>query len=528
MPIIPIESVGSIGLVTDQTASELPANAWSSVENMRFRRNMAERSSGFSEVTTPTVDPYWLMYWEQNTAPYWFYANETAIYRTDGSTHLDVTRASGAYSAGQYPSWNGGVLGGVPIVNNAAGTDVPQEWDNATSKFKDLSNWPSTLRAKCVRPYLNYLIALNVTDNGTNYPTTLWWSHPADPGSVPPDWDVTSTTSDAGSYPISGTTGFVVDCLPLSGINVVYKTDSTWFMRPAGKTFIFQTGPLFRGKGILARDCVVEFEKKHFVVGVSDVWIHDGNTPKSIIEGRVKDRFYSALDPDNFANTYVFSDPNRQEIWICFPTTGNDVPNRALIWNWVFGTWTEQELANGWAFAQHGVVNTSASNDIFNDGTTIQFDSDNSQFDVLGYNPTTFRTLIGRVGAGRQLYLNDETETFAGQAFNSTLERTGLALIGQGPNGPIVDQTVMKFCRAVYPDIYIPGGQGSIEVYVGSQNSPSDTVTWSGPHTFNPLTDVKVDCTVSGRYLGVKFSSTQDFHWECGGYKLDLEGGGKF
>ena len=48
---------------------------------------------------------------------------------------------------------------------------------------------------------------------------------------------------------------------------------------------------------------------------------------------------------------------------------------------------------------------------------------------------------------------------------------------------------------------------GEVEVMVGSSNTPEGATSWSSPVTFDPETENKVDCLVSGKYLALRIQS---------------------
>jgi len=125
MTIIRMRDVGKFGVITDIDAAMLPPEAWSSGQNIRFIAKQAERTRGcIDSYNTPNVDPFFVMSWEYSDVPFWVYASATKVRRTDGTTDIDITRTSGGdYAAGALPLWNGGVIGGVPVLNN--GVDEP-------------------------------------------------------------------------------------------------------------------------------------------------------------------------------------------------------------------------------------------------------------------------------------------------------------------------------------------------------------------------------------------------------------------
>ena len=95
----------------------------------------------------------------------------------------------------------------------------------------------------------------------------------------------------------------------------------------------------------------------------------------------------------------------------------------------------------------------------------------------------------------------------------SFVERTGLDL-----NDP---QSV-KFVSAVYPQIEV-SGDNTVNVYIGKQISTEQGITWEGPVAFNPNTQSKVSCRVSGKYFGIKVESTTDIDWKLHGVAFEVQ-----
>ena len=95
----------------------------------------------------------------------------------------------------------------------------------------------------------------------------------------------------------------------------------------------------------------------------------------------------------------------------------------------------------------------------------------------------------------------------------SFVERTGLDLN---------DPQAVKFVSAVYPQIEV-SGDNSVNVYVGRQISTEQGITWEGPILFNPNTQSKVSCRVSGKYFGIKVESTTDIDWKLHGVAFEVQ-----
>ncbi len=153
---------------------------WSNGLNVRFKNGKVIKALGHEPIfPAPTPIFSLLPYLAQNT-PFWFLGAAQSIYRTEGTTALNVSRLSGGvYHADKDHAWNGGSLSQVAVWNN--GIDNPQIMYPNASNFQDLPNWPTLTQAKIIRPFKNYLIALNVTKNSVNFPSLVKWSSPADP-----------------------------------------------------------------------------------------------------------------------------------------------------------------------------------------------------------------------------------------------------------------------------------------------------------------------------------------------------------
>lgn len=517
---IPIGPAGEVGINLDLPAHELPPEAWSNGKNVKFRQGRVEKAKGYATLFgSPTVAPYWLLPVATTTNVYWVYAGLTKVYVTDMiGGHFNITRIASDYTANATNLWNGGILGKIPILNN--GVDAPQQWNpvGTGTKLVDLANWPASTKASIVRPFKNFLVALDVTEASTRYPQLVRWSHPADPGAVPTSWDYTDTTKDAGRIELSETGDFCIDCMPMRDFNIIYKEKTAWAMQFVGGEFVFKFVQILRegGAGILSRNCMVSLPGyQHFVVTFNDVIVHDGTRMESVIDARMRTALFNAIDGTNSGRVFVVANYARDEILVCIPQSGDSEPTLAFVWNYKDGQWSKYELP-GISYAVAGVVDTGSSGIIDSDSGII--DLDTSIIDEREYNPTISKVVMAQPAA-TLIREYGTTEQFAGSNMTAYVERTGLAVSGLKNGDPVVDPTVSKLVSAVWPRMR---GTGPVNVYVGGQETVNGTVTWEGPYAFNPNTDRKVDCRTSAKLLGVKFESTTNISWEIDGYELDL------
>jgi hypothetical protein len=504
------EIKNAVGIFTDPNPSDLPPNAWNEGRNVRFKDGKAIKSQGHEAVFGALPGgrgPKYAMPYLSEATPYWFVTGGDKIFRTEGTAYIDVSRAA-PYSTIPSAKWNGGFLSGVAILNN--GVDVPQFVTTfGGSQFADLTNWPVGLQAKVVRPFKNYLIALNLTKTSVQMPTVVKWSSPADPGNVPFTWDETDPTNDAGENPLADTAGAIVDGKKLRDQFIIYKEDSVYTMRYIGGVFVFQFQQLFDDVGMISQNCAAEFDGKHFVVGQGDVYVHNGVQKNSVIEGKVKKALFDAIRAGSNNSVFVVPDYANSEMWVCFQSTAEAVSgsycDRAAIYNWTTGLWTFRDLPQI-VYATFGVIDPRTPDTWASDPNP--WDSDTTVWGNSTYNPAKNKILLVSE-SNKATYSVGDTSLFGTSSFKSTLMRTDLY------GG---DDLHFKNVNSITPHIK---GSGICNIYVGASQIMDAPVRWQGPFPYKIGTDFKIDCRVQGRYIGVRFEFDSVGQWEFSGYTIE-------
>lgn len=358
MAIVPIKDLGQYGVHADQLAGELAPNVFSSGQNVRFRNGYAERVGGETEAfAAPSVTPYWLTAYVSTTTRFWVHAGRTAVYVDDGTTRTDITGT--APTGGVDDRWTGGSFSGVLVVNN--GVDVPQYWGgNTANNLATLTGWDANWRAESLRPFKNFLLALNVTKSGTKYPHMVKWSDAAAPGSIPSSWDEADATKLAGEQDLAETADLIVDGEQLGDIFVVYKERSRWGIQFIGGNDVFRFFRLPGDDGLLAREQIAVVPQGHVFMTAGDVKIHSGGNAESILDGRMRRYIFDQIDSENYGRSFLAVQPQTQEVWICFPSAGNEACNMAVIWNWRDNTLGSREL-NQATFGASGLLPPSVT-----------------------------------------------------------------------------------------------------------------------------------------------------------------------
>lgn len=526
MATIEFDNVAAIGVVQDEPPYQILPEAWSQALNVLPVDNGMIRARGWTQVFgTPGVAPHFALPILSPSQAFWLYTSLTAAYVYDGATHTNITRTvGGAYTAGATRDWNAVLFAGVPIVNN--GSDVPQFWGalSTLTKLADMTNWPSTLRAKIIRAVGPYLVALNCTDSAVVYQHLVRWSQSVEnPGALPASWDYGDETIDAGQYDLPDVNaGGIVEGLNLGSKLMIYKEQSTWGMRFIGGRPIFAFDTFSETAGILAPRCVAITGdgKKHIVATQDDIVVHDGTTGiVSAVNGKMRKAVFGNLDQTNYVNSFMYTDAENDTIYFVYPENGQTNPSRALAINYRTGALTEHDgityrnAAAGRVEASSGATWTTITGTW--SGTT-----------ALWSQQARRRVVLCCTDSTKFCELHSGT-TRDGSAYTAILQREGLAMAGKKRTGePVVDHEIIKYIDRVWPKIQV--STGYVKVRVGYQMHVDGPVTW-GPYTnFDPATQVTVDASMSGRAVAIEFSTTGDLDWRLDGWKLAVKADAQF
>lgn len=512
---IDINDVASIGVIRDSPPHEIPPEAWTLAENVRFEDRSVVRLQGETQIFgTPGVAPHYSQFVSAPGQAWWLYEGLAKIYAYNGNTHFDITRTTdgATYTTSDASQLQGTILGGIPILNN--NTDVPQFWSaySGSTHMADLTNWPSTLRTKIIRAFGPYLMALSLTDTGVIKPNDVRWSHPADPGTVPSSWDITDPTKDAGQISLPDVdSGQIVDGLPLQGKFYVYKENSCWRMRNVGGQFIFDEDAFLETIGLLAPRClaITGDGQRHVFAGQDNLFTHDGNSAKPLLDGRTRRYLFNQLDVANYNISFMFVNGVRREAWFCYPSSGSTVPNRALIINYDTLASTECDID-----FIHAAIGTVQTTDLETWASVSGAWTDDSQ----PWNVSNRRSLVLSKPSSTKFMQLDLGTTRDGTAFTGTLQRTSLGVIGRNRKTGdwIEDFEVRKMCHRIWPKM----SGGPVNIRLGGQNVPGGAITWSPYQVFDPTMQKYCDITAEGAALCLEINGAVD--WKLDGYKLDL------
>ena len=517
MTMVSVKGTGSIGVNKDLSVHELPIAAWSDAQNIRFLDGYAQQFYGHSQVYgTPSATPQYLLPCNISSARYWIYATASKTYCvtvTGGSVvETDITHATPR--TGVVNQWTGTLLSGIPILNVGDTSKVPMSWDlNTANKFVDLANWPANTYCKSLRAFKNYLVALNVTKAGTNYPFMVKWSTPADPGAVPSSWDQTDPTKDAGEVDLAEDPSPIVDGLQLRDSFMIYTESGCWRMDFTGGPYVFRFSKVMGISGAMNRNCIVECGGFHVVLTGNDVVANDGQAPVSILDKETRRYLFQILDTSYSNLCFVFKNPFFNEVFICYPSIGSTVCDSAMVWNYVDKTVSFRSMPSV-NHAAYGPVDNTLNSTWASDPDP--WASDLTLWGSPDYIPNTARVIMGT--STTKLYMLDAAASFDGSLPTSYIERRGLSLDLPGR---------MKIVRGIRARV--TGNVGdTITVKVGSSDDPYTDPVYGTAMTHTIGTTISDDCMVHGRYIAVRFEGLTAYQWRLDSFDLDVLDAGEW
>lgn len=527
MPTVKIENLGDRGLNIDIPPFRIGVNELSFGKNIRASRGRLENFPGYTVQTTAPIEPHGLFaFTKPDRAWLWMEAGLNEVYVYDGTTHYNITRASGNYVLNEDISrWTGGTIAGIGFL--CPGTeDYPQVWAdfNPLTLLVDMTYDPTqapgartwadlNYRAYAMRSFKSTILALNVARGATVLPATVQWCDFLAPGDTEPDF-VPRTTNSAGEFPLTETTGNIIDGAPLRDDFIIYKEDSAYrmsFTGDANDPFEFSRLPDYTR--ILNRNCIGVANEFHILVSRDDVQVFDGNQFRSILEHRMREYYLTRLNADRQAQAFVAVLNSEMEVWICYPTTEGGltaVPTEAIVWNWHDDTISITDLP-GCRDMDEGII-VEPQTDTFDDNG-LTFDED-----VLRFDQTPFELnrafLVGAHGTSVSAFGDSNTED--GTPRECFAERAGLVLADGG------GQSIQRVhtLRTFKPYLQ---STGPVQIRIGAQATPTGNINWEPFQTFDPNTQDEINSRATGRFFAYRIRSNADVKWRLTDAELEYK-----
>lgn len=419
---------------------------------------------------------------------------------------VDITPSVGGWPAYNEGQISGGLLNGIPFVNNPGRS--PVTWTGATALptlATALAGWPANYQAKVLRSYRDFLVAGHVYDGTQWNQDQIIWSDRAGVAALPTTWTA-AATNEAGDATLGDTQGQIVDMCPLGSANLIYKDSSVYLMEEIGFPEVFAIRMLTNSFGLAGLHCVQNFNGNHILFSNYDVLEYDGRQARSILSPYAR-QWLNDLIVDSglgldISQAYTVLNRRAGEFWLCLPqapATYNHV-STALIWNGM--KWSRRDFHSG------NQINTPASS------------TGNEGYPHI--HAATFRQLNG--SGERLLAVNPDAGVEAGvmrildregsseDTAEMTLEVTGLELA----KGKV---TTIQRIWPVGHDL------GTMNITLGRSDSRSrkDTPTWGTAQSWTTVSE-PVGVPSTARYHGVRLNvpASTDTPAKIAGFDIDF------
>lgn len=533
MAIVPVRALASKGILKDPSPYELDLDAWSGGVNVIFQDGKVERAPVWRSVIDPL--PSQPIFTSSYRSALGFdtvlvaCANGRLFNALSGVTS-EVT-PTGFTQQTSYRAWNSTQCAGVNYINRP--TDVPYFFGPSSSIYAPQPSWDSTWTCRSLRSFQDYMIALNVTKAGVQYPNMVKWSDNVLQGLPPGSWDSTDPDTNAGENPLADLDSQIVDGAALKSIFVVYSETQVWAMEAVTGNDVFDFYRIFSEGGLIAPNCVVEVEGLHYVFGVNDIYRHDGVTKQSLADQRVRKYIFRNLNTQMTEGCFAIFMPDLKGVMFGYASGDPDVVysqtagycNRGAFYSIPGDTWTFVDLPNIGCptltnlYSQLTWATVGDDRTWFNTGGSWWDQS--SGFDLHTVAPSA--ALSGKVTSDRLIaydFMNKGTLAFPYLAeLNPTpyVERTGLDLSQLG--GQIQQY---KRVRRMFPLVNSFGINSPLSIKWGGAEAPTATPNWGPSLTFDPSTQYKIDASKGGRFLAFNFSMPFPADFEFAGFDLDI------
>ena len=355
MATVPYRGIAKGGVVTDVDPYNLKLGEWSWGSNVRFRNQAITRAPVFRGAQTTLVHtgPRYL----SSIVPSSSFDTVIIGYNTGQVSGLIGGTDTDLSVSGYTPSSTEGIytscqLGDVFYINR--NDRAPWAFPPGSSLFEVLPNWapvdgPWTVNI--LRASNSALCAYGVTQNGVSAPNMVLTSEFALEGAVPASWDYTIGTNDATQNVLDELEGPITDACALGNLMIIYGQNETWVQALTGDDNIWGYEPLFKDQGAISANCAIEIDKKHYVFGLNDIWMHDGNSKESICDERTREFIFNGLNLANAQWCGVAYNKNLKEIYFRYPSgdafcffTGANGCNRQAVFHIPTGTWSFDDL----------------------------------------------------------------------------------------------------------------------------------------------------------------------------------------
>lgn len=504
----PISPQDLIGILKDYSPEQVPDGGWQDGRNVRFINGRVKAMPGYQKLNAAAVQAgasKRIMHGDEfllsNGAIDLAILTLTKLYYWDpvGLTYTDKT-GSFSFTGTINDFFMTDVGFNLMLICN--GVDAAKKWAGSGGNIATLGGLSTAAPSggavipHVLRPFQGFLVAINNQEDGAANPTRIRWSKI---GQAEIWVNDVNGVGQAGYNDINDSPAPAYNGFQIGNSLAIYKEDSIYLMTYVGLPAVFNFRRVIFGRGLLAPRAVVPMGSVHMFLSDDDFYIFDGAqiTP---VGGWIRDYFFNDLNPlyANRVQAVLFKQFG--EVWWIYPSVSSTGDfDKVLIYSYRKKTWTFAQFSASALFLY-----------------TLQQDYSWNTIPDLAWTLQTFRWSDIQLTADSALMMLGDTNGFV---YNHTF---------------VYDQDGAAYTKQAISKLYdfkMPGvhkrlqrvqfsadqfALTNLQVYVGTAENPSDTITWNGPYTLQTghgQPYISVDLT--GVYFAFRFESVgKNDPWE--------------
>lgn len=333
------------------------------------------------------------------------------------------------------------------------------------------------------------------------YPTTVRWSQAFALNDGPTTWAPTLTNiANEVEVPVRGP---VIDGFPMGGNFYVCSYWDTVIFSPIN--YQSTTAPvlgirlLTQGRGLLNENCWANADTMVYGLDARDIWAFDGSNFKSLGNQRVKNYFYSNLNPLYTDRTFVINNTSKNQIEIYYADlTSTGWPNKMLAYRYDLDIFQPPRDVDTASHAAEGPIYSVST----------------------GFNDASRTIVYTRAVADSYLVQKDRTFSFINDApIASRFRRDNISLGLSYSQQALLHRILPEAVNINQAGLQIDG-VGNITVTVGGVNSVGQNLTVNDKpvvtmaiNTNNPWTQINQNAF---RVNSLELSNTSNVNaWQC-------------
>lgn len=367
-------------------------------------------------------------------------------------------------------------------------------WNSVTAGFMRMYNTPN-VGSLLIAGNLTANLAAGVTEN---YPATVQWSQAFGQNDVPTTWTPTITNvANQLEVPVRGP---VIDGFPCNGNFYVCSYWDTVVFSPIsyqGTSYpVLGVRLLNQGRGLLNENCWANADNMVYGLDARDLWSFDGNNFKPIGNQRIKNYFYSNLNPAYTNKVFVVNNTKKYQIEYYYPDYNS----------------------TGWC---NKMISYRYDLDVWNpprDVTTASHATEGPLYKSGNYNNATRTVVYSSAATATKLVQKDQGTAFLGPApINALFRRDNINLGLKYSQQALVHRVLPEVCN-INTDALPIDGVGNITVAISGSNSvgntaPTTTGSTIAIDTENPWIQATQNAYRIYTVIANNTSSTNS--WQC-------------